>query len=51
VKEKLIKKLANRPATYLTERKFYLAQKLPEESHAPRKLRQRNLKTKINKTS
>ena len=28
IKEKIIKKPANRPATYITERKYYLAQKL-----------------------
>lgn len=31
MKEKFIKKLANRPATYLTERKYYLGQSLPED--------------------
>lgn len=30
IKEKLIKKPANRPATYLTERKYYLAQPLQQ---------------------
>jgi len=41
IKEKIIKKPANRPATYLTERKFYLAQAPPSEENSQRRLRHR----------
>lgn len=44
IKEKIIKKPANRPATYLTERKFYLTQTLPDDSSQPRRLRPRIIK-------
>ena len=50
-KEKLIKKPANRPATYLTERKYYLSQTLQEESNLNRKLRPRNFKKRGQKAS
>ena len=50
-KEKIIKKPANRPATYLTERKYYLAQALQEESNQNGKLRPRFIKEKNQKFS
>ena len=45
--EQLRRKLANRPTTYLTERKHYLAQTLAPEDDTGRKLRPRNKKKKI----
>ena len=50
-KEKIIKKPANRPATYLTERKYYLAQTLQEEPTQSRKLRPRIIKKKSRKST
>lgn len=47
MKEKIIKKPANRPATYLTERKYYLGQSPLEDQDLTRKLRPRNLKKQI----
>jgi hypothetical protein len=46
IKEKLIKKPANRPTSYLTERKYYLAQPPPEDDESERKLRPRKTKKK-----
>jgi hypothetical protein len=46
IKEKIIKKPANRPTSYLTERKYYLAQPCPANLDSERKLRPRKIKKK-----